>query len=180
MEQWLIAIVAAIVGAAASWVVSAALQRRTLISYSVEPTELVPAGRNQLTISYDGHPVEEPHLVIVRFENAGPRDVTPEDFSGGHLGVQVRGCTVLAALDPGPRRLTISRPEGEPPIVTSDPFLFTKGAVLEMRLLLNGMPPADGVVPHVALRNTRVGEKWTLAERLLDALRMSVVPFGVR
>lgn len=175
MEQWLIAIVAAAVGALGSWIAAALLQRRTLIAYSVETTELVPAGRNQLTINYAGEPVEEPHLVIVRFENAGPRDVTPEDFTGGHLGVLVTGCTVLAALDPGHRTMTITRPVGEPPTVTSDQFLFTKGAVLEIRLLLNGTPPPDGVRPHVALRNTLIGAKSTVAEQILDALRGAIV-----
>lgn len=167
MQEWIIPAAAATVGALVTWAIASLRGRRKQIIFWYEQTELVPAGRNELAVAYESELVEEPYLILARFRNLGPGDISVSDFEGGGLGLTVSGAKIIAALDPGERSIEVRQRSGNVPLVAVAPWLFMARTTNEVRLLVNGEPTS--VAAEVAIRSARLVGRASRDRRLLVA-----------
>ena len=81
-------VVAILVGIATVIVTRRAGNRRRRLVFACDVAPLLPPGHEEgpLQVTYRDLPVEDPHLVTVRFRNVGTLDVASEHFDGAKAG----------------------------------------------------------------------------------------------
>lgn len=151
-------------------VVIAFLQsRRTVIRISkLDVQRLVSEHMDDLTVTFRGQPVVDPHLVATTIKNLGPKDIPPQDFHGGAAGLTLRDAVFRATL-PGTAALTTSHPEPGVTQLCLPPQLLVAGDEVQIRVLVAGRPSVE---PLLRLPATRLTTRPELEPRL--AVRLGV------
>jgi hypothetical protein len=118
---------------------------RGLLEYSMPVAEAVVGRRPQLRnddlrVTVRGNEAEDPHLVIVRLENNGHRDIRAEDFDQKMPLILKLGVPILAVLSsPGGSDRVFSVMESASEI-NVQPRLIRRGQTMTINILTEGRP----------------------------------------
>jgi len=127
--------------------------RRRRLSYAFSVERLV-SDAVPLTVSYQEHAVDAPHLVTARLVNEGPQDVTIDDFKGGVLGIRITGCTLVAPVQRtlDGETLDLDTEAMRDGLLAVRPTLIPQGSTIELSVLVSGSAPS--VKQTIRLRQT--------------------------
>jgi len=107
-------------------------RRRISITHRVVP--MIPKGGEKLAVTWAGEEVPEPTLLQVSLESSGAGDITPANFEGGGIYLDLikgRAIGALQTADAPPATVNDSG-------VIIEPFLLKKGKSVRMNFLASG------------------------------------------
>lgn len=119
-------------------------RRRRKVTYAVSFTSLLSdaaprTAGGPIQVTFDGRPIEDPHLLTLRVDMRGPRDISNSDFNGGKPLVFHFGVPLIAPVGE-----TIGVEDGDLNIAAGSfsigPRLIRKGMVARIQIIADGIP----------------------------------------
>lgn len=129
-DFWYGVLVTAVFSFIAYWI--GIRRRRVTLTHHVVP--MIPKGGEKLAVTWAGEEVRYPRIVQVQLESSGAGDITPANFEGGGIYLDLIKGTAIGALqtdDAPPASVADCR-------VTIEPFLLKKGKTARMNFLASG------------------------------------------
>lgn len=140
-----IGVAVAIAAAGLAWLTYRSQTSRRALEYLVVSTQRLVSPRvaGQLTVAFEGHPVNDPSLTIVRVVSSGDRGIPANTFESP-MSVVLEGASRVVSASVSARR-----PSTLPVVVKCDanrviiePLLLNPGDFIEVQALAEGQPSA--------------------------------------
>jgi hypothetical protein len=139
-------IIGAVIGAFVNWFFFRRAEKPKRLSWEVmSHNPIISADaqeRGRLKVLYDGDPVDEPNIIVVRLGNTGKREILGTDFPEP-IRLDFRGANVLTVQgvrcsNPGIAAQCIEDPTEPPSVVLLRPELLNSGEWLDMKFVTDG------------------------------------------
>lgn len=177
-----IAIVAVIVAVIAIpvtvWATRRYGNRRGVVLFTHESTQLIPdlpfSTKDLLKVEYRGIPVPDPHLLNLRLQNIGPRDVSSSDFDARRSVTIKTNCKFYGFVSLSHPKQTVSPAIGSDGMIEIKPMLLKTTEAWEATAIISGEPtigPPDAPLVNVNVIDRKAFEATVASSFLVGILR---------
>ena len=146
-------VVAVIAIAAGIWAARRYGNRRGVVLFTYDSTQLIPdlpfSAKDLLKVEYRDIPVDNPHLLNLRLQNVGPRDIASDNFDAGRPVTIKTNCKFYGFVNLSHPKQTVGRAMGSDGEIDFMPTLMKKAEVWEASAIISGAPKIEIDAPLI-------------------------------
>ena len=146
-------VVAIIAIAVGIWAARRYGNQRGAALFTYDSTQLIPdlpfSAKDLLKVEYRDIPVHDPHLLTLRLQNVGPRDIASSNFDAGRPVTVRTNCNFYGFVSLSHPKQTTSRAIGSDGEIDIKPMLLKRGETWEASAIISGAPKVEFDAPLV-------------------------------
>jgi hypothetical protein len=127
--------------------------RRGVVLFTCNSTQLIPdlpsSAKDLLKVEYRDFPVPDPHLVNLRLQNVGPRDIASSNFDAGRPITIKTNCKFYGFVSISHPKRTVGRAIGSDGVIDIEPMLLKTAETWEISAIISGRPTIEIDAPLV-------------------------------
>lgn len=168
-----VAVIAIVVG---FWAARRYGNRRGVVLFTHDSTQLIPdlplSAQDLLKVEYRDIPVPDPHLLNLRLQNVGPRDIPSSSFDAERPVTIKTNCKFYGFVSLSHPKQTVGPAIGSDGVIDIRPMLLKKAEVWEVSAIISGKPVVEIDIPLV---DVNVLDKKTFDAKVARSLLAGVL-----
>jgi hypothetical protein len=150
--------------------------RRAVVLFTHDLTQLIPdlphSAKDLLKVEYRDIPVPDPHLLSLRLQNVGPRDIASSSFDAGRPVTIKTNCKFYGFVSLSHPKRTVGRAIGSDGVIDIMPMLLKTAEAWEVSAIISGKPAIEIDAPLV---DVNVLDKKTFDAKVAQSFLLSVL-----
>jgi hypothetical protein len=146
-------VIAVIAIAVGIWAARRYGNRPGVVLFTYASTQLIPdlpfSAKDLLKVEYRDLPVHDPHLLSLRFQNVGSRDIASSNFDAGRPVTIKTNCQFYGFVTVSHPNQTVGRAIGSDGEIDIMPTLLKRAEVLEISAIISGAPKVEIDAPLI-------------------------------
>ena len=169
-------VVAVIAIAVGIWAARRYGNRRGVMLFTCYSTQLIPdlpfSAKDLLKVEYRDIPVHDPHLLNLRLQNVGPRDIASSNFDAGRPVTIKTNSKFYGFVTLSHPKQTVGRAIGSDGEIDIMPMLLKRAEVWEASAIISGAPNVEIDAPLI---DVNVLDRKTFDAKVARSLFISIL-----